>query len=95
LRSPANLAATVYFEAVRVDLKACILQETEIQGTFVELRDVAAGLADQVVVMVFRQLVARTIPQIKAAQRSDLREEVEGAIDRYQPYLGTASPDFL
>jgi hypothetical protein len=62
LRSPANLAATVYFEAVRVDLKACILQETEIQGTFVELRDVAAGLADQVVVMVSRQLETRAIP---------------------------------
>jgi len=80
---------------MRVDLEALILQETEIQGTFVELRNVTAGLADQVVVMVFRQLVARTIPQIKAAQRSDLREEVEGAVDRYQPHLRTPGTDLL
>jgi len=80
---------------MRVNLEALILQKTEIQGTFVELRNVTAGLADQVVVMVFCQLVARTIPQIKAAQRSDLREEVEGAVDRHQPHLRTAGTDLL
>ena len=67
MRSPANLAATVYFEAMRADLEARTLQETEIQGAFVELRDIAAGLADQVVMMVLGQLETPTIPQIKAA----------------------------
>jgi hypothetical protein len=45
--------------------------------------------------MVLGQLETRTIPQIKAAQRSDLRKEVEGAVDRHQPYLRTAGTDLL
>jgi hypothetical protein len=76
-------ASAVDLHAVRADLEALNLQETEIQGALVELRDIAAGLADQVVVMVLGQLETRTIPQIKAAQRSDLREKVEGAVDRH------------
>src|SRR5919107_1868130 len=94
-RSPAIGASAVDLDAVRVDLEARLLKETEIQGALVELGDIAAGLADQVVVMVLCQLVTRTIPQIKATQRSDLREEVEGAVDRHQSHLRTAGTDLL
>jgi hypothetical protein len=88
-------ASAVDLHAVRADLEALNLQETEIQGALVELRDIAAGLADQVVMMVLGQLETPTIPQIKAAQCSDLREKVEGAVDRHQPHLRTTGTDLL
>jgi hypothetical protein len=94
-RSPAIGASAVDLDAVRVDLEARLLQKTQIQRALVELGDIAARLADHVVVMVLGQLETRTIPQIKAPQRSDLREEVEGAVDRHQPHLRTAGTDLL
>jgi hypothetical protein len=59
---PAVGTLSVELQGVGADLEVHIAQAPEIQGTFLELGNLAAGLADQVVVMVFGQLEARSIP---------------------------------
>src|SRR5215211_815812 len=95
LSLPALGAAPVDLEAVGSDLEVYVSQETRVDRAFLELGDAAAGLTDQVVVMVFGQLVARAVPEIQPPHHPDAREKVEGPVDRHQPHLGTAGPDLL
>src|SRR5215211_3091320 len=92
---PAIGAAPVDREAVGSDLEVHVLQQTRIDRAFLELGDAAAGLADQVVMMVLGQLVARTVPEIQPPHHPDAREKIERPVDRHQTYLGTASTDLL
>jgi len=54
---------------MRTDLKVGILgrQALGVERALFELGDVAAGLADHVMVMVLGQLVTRTVPKVEAA----------------------------
>ena len=45
--------------------------------------------------MVCGQLVSGSIAEVQPAHGPDLPEEVEGPVDRHQPHLGTAGPDFV
>jgi len=80
---PAGGASSVDLEAVGAHLEVHASQAPEVEGTFLELGDVAAGLTDKVMVMVLGQLVTRAVAKIQPPHRPDLREEVEGTVDRH------------
>src|SRR5919107_1776712 len=89
---PARRTPPVELQAVGAHLEVLEPQAPEVQGALLELGDVAARLADQVVVMVLRKLVARSIPEVQPPHRPDLGEYAQGPIYRHQPNLGTTPP---
>ena len=90
---PAFGARPVHLQAVGAHLEAANFgKAAPIQRASLELRDPPASLANEVVVMVFGQLVARTIPQIQPPHQPQPREKVQRPVYRYHPDLGTSGP---
>src|ERR687894_865532 len=94
---PARGAPPVDLQAVgpNLEIAADLGQPSQIQRTLVELGHSAAGLADEVVVVVLGQFVARAVPEVEPAHQSQLREEVQRPVHCYQPYPGAARADPL
>jgi hypothetical protein len=66
-----------------------------VERALLEIGDVAAGLADYVVVMVLGQLVARPIAEVEATYNPQLVKQIQGAIHRHEPDLGISGMDLL
>lgn len=66
-----------------------------IERAHIELGDIAARLADQVMVVVLGQLVARAVPEIQPPHQPYPGEEVDRPVDGHEPDLGATSPDLL
>ena len=63
--------------------------------TLFELGDISAGFADQVVVMVLGQLVARAVPEVQTPHQAQLSEEIQRPVYRHQPHIRAANFDLL
>ncbi len=94
---PARGAPPVDLETVGADLEiaADLGQPSKIQRTLLELRHAAAILADEVVVVVLGQLVARAVAEVEPAHQSQLREQVQRPVHRYEPDPRTPRPNSL
>ena len=64
----------------------------QVQWAWVELGHGPTLLADEVMVMILGQLVARPAPEIQPSDESKLREKVQRPVHRHHPYLGTPRP---
>src|SRR5918998_348312 len=87
-------ARPVYLQTVGVDPKITRGdgKPAQVQRALLELRDLPAPLADEVMVMVLRELVARTSAQIQPPHQSQPREEPQRPVHRDHPHPGTPGP---
>lgn len=67
----------------------------KIQWTLLELGYGPTFLADEMMMMVIGQLVARAVAEVEPADEPELREEIQRPVYRHHPDLGTAGPYLL
>jgi hypothetical protein len=70
-------------------------QQPEIQRTLLELGHAAAVLADEVVVVVLGQLVARAAAEVEPAYQPQLREQIQRPVNSHNPDPRTTGPNPL
>jgi hypothetical protein len=94
---PAIGTRTVYLQAVGANLEVApdAGEITQIERTSLELRDLPATLADEVVVMVLCQLVTRTATQIQPPHQPQPRKKIQRPVNRHHPNPGTTGPYVL